>query len=109
MGIFDWFKRKPNLEIVAVTKGQEEMITVHLDAVEYKNAKNFEYTYAALIRDIAMFTSKKLPPKLEDAADGGKVLTIWYVPSFSNLKHLSNRNNIIQRCEVHKFHLQTSS
>jgi hypothetical protein len=56
-----------------------------------------------------MFTSKKLPPKLEDAADGGKVLTIWYVPSFSNLKHLSNRNNIIQRCEVHKFHLQTSS
>jgi len=109
MGIFDWFKRKPNLEIVGDSKGQETMLTFHMTASEYNKEKNFENNYSMLIRTLSLWTSKRLPPKLEMASDGGKVLTVWYVPGIDVGTGKPKKEWIIKNCRIFKFDLQTSS
>lgn len=109
MGILDWFKRKPNLEIVGESKGQETMLTFHMTASEYSKDKNFVNNYSMLIRNLSMWTPKKLPPKLEMASDGGKVLTVWYVPGTDVGTGKPKKEFIIEHCRIHKFDLQTSS
>ena len=95
MGFWDIFKKKPNLEIVGETKGQEAMIN-------FISNNSFDETkFNILLTNLEKFVTKT--PTLSTADGGGKALTIWYIDA------AENKQNIISACSAAGFDIQSSA
>ena len=95
MSILDWFKRKPNLEIVSETKGQNSMMN-------FISNSNFDETKVKiLLINLEKFVTKT--PTISNTDGGGKALTVWYIDA------AENKQNIISACSAAGFDIQASA